>query len=92
MAGSADVMFLPTIQPEITSKEYNKYQYFAYQGLDLSKSGFDSFSTPLIKYEEIETWAQSQGEIKGSSPRWIVPVVLGKIDSLVLVSDVKKEL
>lgn len=37
MAGTQDITFLPTQQPEI-GNEYQKYQYFQYHGIDLMEN------------------------------------------------------
>ena len=47
---------------------------------------------PLVSREAVEDWASKYDIIRGVSPRWLVPVVVGRTDSLILVADVMKEL
>ena len=46
---------------------------------------------PLVRKDVIEEWADKYDIIRGVSPRWLIPTVVHKTDSLILVSDVMKE-
>jgi hypothetical protein len=42
---------------------------------------------PLIGMDIIQSWAGNHSNVRGVSPRWIVPVELPKTDSLLLVAN-----
>lgn len=91
IAGTPDITFLPTQQPEIGSN-YQKYQYFSYHGINLMQNGRNSPNIPLVTKKPIDEWAEKYEIIRGVSPRWIVPVVVNRTDSLILVSNITNEL
>ena len=49
-------------------------------------------SLPLVKREPIEQWAQKYEIVRGCTPRWLVPIVADKVDSLLIVANVSHEL
>ena len=91
MAGTPDITFLPSQQPEI-GQDYQKQQFFNYQGLNLMDSNNNATQIPLVSKQVIEEWANTTNTIRGVSPRWLVPVVVNRTDSLLLVTDVQREL
>ena len=71
---------------------YEKLQFFKLQGINLMESSSSGNQIPLVSREAVEDWASKYDIIRGVSPRWLVPVVVGRTDSLILVADVMKEL
>lgn len=47
---------------------------------------------PLVQMEIIRGWAERHANVRGVSPRWIVPVELPKTDALLLVGNFTNEL
>jgi hypothetical protein len=56
MAGTPDITFLPSQQPEI-GDNYQKMQYFKYAGINLMEGDGTRTQIPLVGRAEIEQWA-----------------------------------
>lgn len=91
MAGTPDITFLPAQQPEIDNN-YQKYQFFQYRGIDLMDTTSTPNRLPLVNRSLIEHWAQKYPIVRGVSPRWLIPAVANRIDSLILVANISGEL
>jgi hypothetical protein len=89
MAGTPDITFLPSSQPEIGS-DFQKEQFLKAHHITLMDSINNGTQIPMVRKSDIEQWAEKFEIIRGVSPRWLVPVVVNRTDSLILVNDVKK--
>jgi len=91
MAGQADIVFLPTNTPEMPNN-YQKYDYFKYQGIDLTDNSVRLGTLPLIRRDIVEQWADKYEIIRGCTPRWLVPLTTDKVDSILMVANISHEL
>jgi hypothetical protein len=89
--GSVDLMFIPTNQPEIHSPAFDRNQAFKNQGISITDNLPPAQNVPLVRLDIVEAWAKNHSNVRGVSPRWIVPVELPKTDSLLLITNITHE-
>ena len=53
MAGSPDITFLPSQQPEM-GNNYEKLQFFKVQGINLMESSSNGSQVPLVRKDIVE--------------------------------------
>lgn len=92
--GSVDIMFVPTTQPEVHSPNFARDYALQTHGVVLEQPvmGLETSPVPLVQMDIVRGWAERHGNIRGVSPRWIVPVELPKTDALLLVGNFTHEL
>jgi hypothetical protein len=49
-----------------------------------------SFNLPLVNMSALKLWANEKPLVKGVSPRWVVPIVASKVDSLIMVLNISQ--
>ena len=78
-------MMLPNTRPEVTAKDFTKQQAFINAGVNIEGPPSFSPAIPLVQLEVAQKWADENPQIRGVSPRWIIPVQVGAIDCMLLV-------
>jgi hypothetical protein len=90
--GSVDIMMLPNTRPEVISKDFTKQQAFINAGVIIEAPPSFNPTIPLVELEVAQKWADKNPQIRGVSPRWLVPIQVGAIDCMLLVINSTKEL
>ena len=92
IGGKADIMFLPTLKPEIHSDD--PYHELLMMSSDTSsnktKNYIQQSRIPLINMSNVREWEERNELVKGTAPRWLFPVISDKtnVDSLVMVMNI----
>lgn len=93
VAGTADLMFIPTLQPQVSEDTFNsqilKEQYGIY-GAD--ESSLQDVNIHLVNISELEEWRDAHDLVRGISPRWLIPMVTqNTTDTLLMVMNISHE-
>lgn len=92
VAGSADLTFMPTMQPQTAPEYFSRADLLSSFSLnEEAAQPITGLNFPLVDIESLQEWMGNNQLMQGMSPRWLIPTKVGSIDTILIVVNITKE-